>query len=103
VNLLVDATRPAIVAVLCGTGAALQRLDAARGYRAGGGRGEKEGITRNCCVVLCSSTSGRRTLIAIAIKNHKVMRMAGGKAAVPGVNAARSTTARQKKTATRRT
>jgi len=70
VKLRVDATRPAIVAVLCGTEAALRRLDAARGYRAGGGRGEKAGSTRDCSVVRCSSTKGRRTLIAIATKNH---------------------------------
>jgi hypothetical protein len=34
VNLLVDATRPASVAVLCETEAASWRLDAARSYRA---------------------------------------------------------------------
>jgi hypothetical protein len=101
VNLRVNATRSAIVAVWD-----RGRFTAARcceDYRAGGGRGEKAGITRDCCVVLCSSTKGRGTLISIAIKNHRVMSMASGRAAAPGVNAARSTTARQKKTATRRT
>jgi hypothetical protein len=45
-----DATRPASVAVLCGTGAASWRLDAARNYRAGGGgRGEKAGNVKACC------------------------------------------------------
>src|SRR6266576_5314650 len=53
VNLLVDATRPQSLLCCVGPRPLYSGLDAARGYRAGGGRGEKAGITRNCCVVLC--------------------------------------------------
>ena len=102
VNVRVDATRPAGVAVLCGTGAASWRLDAARSYRAGGGRGEKAGSVKACCGRFWSLTRGRRTNTAIAIKNRRITRTARGRLAALGVSAASNTTARQKKAARRR-
>jgi len=70
--------------------------------RDGGGRGEKTGRSGNGCGHHCSSTRGIGALTTVAKKNHNGAKMETGRAMPACINAAITTTARQRMTPQRR-